>query len=39
MTPSEILIVEKLPLLGSGKVDNMALTQMVRERTKLEGAA
>ncbi len=39
MTPSEVLIVEKLPLLGSGKIDNVALTQMVREHAKLEGAA
>ena len=39
MTPSEVLIVEKLPLLGSGKIDNVALAQMVREHTKLEGAA
>ncbi len=39
MTPAEVLIVEKLPLLGSGKIDNVALTQMVREHAKLEGAA
>src|SRR5262245_4617195 len=39
MTPSQVLVVEKLPLLGSGKVDNMALTQLVREQAKLEGAA
>jgi acyl-[acyl-carrier-protein]-phospholipid O-acyltransferase / long-chain-fatty-acid--[acyl-carrier-protein] ligase len=39
MTPSQVLVVEKVPLLGSGKVDNMALTQLVREQAKLEGAA
>jgi acyl-[acyl-carrier-protein]-phospholipid O-acyltransferase/long-chain-fatty-acid--[acyl-carrier-protein] ligase len=39
MTPSEVLVVEKLPLLGSGKIDNVALTRLVREQAKLEGAA
>jgi acyl-[acyl-carrier-protein]-phospholipid O-acyltransferase / long-chain-fatty-acid--[acyl-carrier-protein] ligase len=39
MMPAEVLIVEKLPLLGSGKIDNIALTNFVRERAKLEGAA
>jgi acyl-[acyl-carrier-protein]-phospholipid O-acyltransferase/long-chain-fatty-acid--[acyl-carrier-protein] ligase len=39
MTPSEVLLVEKLPLLGSGKIDNVALIQMVRAQVKLEGAA
>jgi acyl-[acyl-carrier-protein]-phospholipid O-acyltransferase / long-chain-fatty-acid--[acyl-carrier-protein] ligase len=39
MTPSEVLLVEKLPLLGSGKIDNVALVQMVRAQVKLEGAA
>ncbi len=39
MVPTEVLIVEKLPVLGSGKIDNSALTNFVRERAKLEGAA
>src|SRR5262249_6919939 len=39
MIPAEIMVVEKLPLLGSGKIDNVALTAMVRERARLEGAA
>jgi acyl-[acyl-carrier-protein]-phospholipid O-acyltransferase/long-chain-fatty-acid--[acyl-carrier-protein] ligase len=39
MVPSEVLIVEKLPLLGSGKIDHAALQQLVGERVKLEGAA
>jgi acyl-[acyl-carrier-protein]-phospholipid O-acyltransferase / long-chain-fatty-acid--[acyl-carrier-protein] ligase len=39
MVPTEVLILEKLPVLGSGKVDNIALTTFVRERAKLEGAA
>jgi acyl-[acyl-carrier-protein]-phospholipid O-acyltransferase / long-chain-fatty-acid--[acyl-carrier-protein] ligase len=39
MVPTEVLILEKLPVLGSGKIDNIALTNFVRERAKLEGAA
>jgi acyl-[acyl-carrier-protein]-phospholipid O-acyltransferase/long-chain-fatty-acid--[acyl-carrier-protein] ligase len=39
MVPSEVLIVEKLPLLGSGKIDYTALQSLVNERVKLEGAA
>jgi len=37
--PAEFIVVDKLPLLGSGKVDNIALGKMVRERFNLEGAA
>jgi len=32
MIPSEVWVVEKLPMLGSGKVDNISLAQYVRER-------
>jgi len=39
MVPAEVLVVDKLPLLGSGKIDNIALTNFVRERAKREGAA
>jgi acyl-[acyl-carrier-protein]-phospholipid O-acyltransferase/long-chain-fatty-acid--[acyl-carrier-protein] ligase len=39
MVPTEVLILEKLPVLGSGKIDHLALTAFVRERAKLEGAA
>jgi len=39
MVPTEVLILERLPVLGSGKIDNLALTKFVRERAKLEGAA
>ena len=39
MVPSEVLIVEKLPLLGSGKIDYTALQSLVNERVKLEGTA
>ena len=40
MVPAEVLIVEKLPLLGSGKIDYTALQKFVAERVKpAEGAA
>jgi acyl-[acyl-carrier-protein]-phospholipid O-acyltransferase/long-chain-fatty-acid--[acyl-carrier-protein] ligase len=32
MTPAEVVYMEKLPLLGSGKVDNMAVNRLVKER-------
>ena len=32
MAPSEVWPVEKLPMLGSGKVDNISLAQFVQER-------
>ena len=31
MNPAEVLVWEKLPLLGTGKIDNVTLTRMVRE--------
>src|SRR5262249_27811757 len=31
MTPAHVIYVEKLPLLGTGKVDNVAVTKMVSE--------
>jgi acyl-[acyl-carrier-protein]-phospholipid O-acyltransferase/long-chain-fatty-acid--[acyl-carrier-protein] ligase len=39
MVPADVLVMDRLPLLGSGKIDNIALTQLVRERAKLEGVA
>ena len=32
MVPSEILVVDKLPLLGSGKADYAAATALAKER-------
>ena len=32
MIPSDVWTVEKLPMLGSGKVDNISLAEIVRER-------
>ena len=39
--PSEIMIVDKLPLLGSGKTDNVAIAKFVHEQlmAKTAGAA
>jgi acyl-[acyl-carrier-protein]-phospholipid O-acyltransferase/long-chain-fatty-acid--[acyl-carrier-protein] ligase len=31
MVPAEVVVVDKLPLLGAGKVDNLAVTAMVRD--------
>ena len=39
LIPSEFIVLEKMPLLGSGKVDNLAVAKLVREHFKLEGAA
>ena len=32
MVPAEVIVVDKLPVLGSGKIDNVALTNFVREQ-------
>ena len=32
MVPAEIVYMEKLPLLGTGKIDNVAVTRLVKER-------
>src|SRR6185437_2668066 len=32
MVPAEVVYMEKLPLLGTGKVDNMAVSRLVKER-------
>jgi acyl-[acyl-carrier-protein]-phospholipid O-acyltransferase/long-chain-fatty-acid--[acyl-carrier-protein] ligase len=39
MVPADIIVQEKLPILGSGKIDNVALTNFVRERVRPEDAA
>jgi acyl-[acyl-carrier-protein]-phospholipid O-acyltransferase/long-chain-fatty-acid--[acyl-carrier-protein] ligase len=39
MVPAEVMSLDKLPVLGSGKIDNIALTNFVRERAKLDGVA
>jgi acyl-[acyl-carrier-protein]-phospholipid O-acyltransferase/long-chain-fatty-acid--[acyl-carrier-protein] ligase len=32
MAPAEVIVMEKLPLLGSGKIDNMAVAKLIKER-------
>jgi acyl-[acyl-carrier-protein]-phospholipid O-acyltransferase / long-chain-fatty-acid--[acyl-carrier-protein] ligase len=39
MLPSEIIVLDKLPLLGSGKPDLMALQKFVREQAAAKAAA
>jgi acyl-[acyl-carrier-protein]-phospholipid O-acyltransferase/long-chain-fatty-acid--[acyl-carrier-protein] ligase len=39
MVPAEIVYMEKLPLLGTGKVDNLAITKLVKERFAAAPAA
>jgi len=38
MIPAEILVVDGLPLLGSGKLDFAGVTQLVRDRVRLAPA-
>ena len=33
MVPAEVLVLEKLPLLATGKTDYPALTELVKART------
>jgi acyl-[acyl-carrier-protein]-phospholipid O-acyltransferase/long-chain-fatty-acid--[acyl-carrier-protein] ligase len=39
MFPAEVIVLDKLPLLGSGKVDNMAVAKFVREQAAAKAAA
>jgi acyl-[acyl-carrier-protein]-phospholipid O-acyltransferase/long-chain-fatty-acid--[acyl-carrier-protein] ligase len=39
MLPSEVIVLDKLPLLGSGKVDYMALQKFVNEQVVAKAAA
>jgi acyl-[acyl-carrier-protein]-phospholipid O-acyltransferase / long-chain-fatty-acid--[acyl-carrier-protein] ligase len=39
MLPSEVIVLDKLPLLGSGKVDYMALQKFVSEQAAAKAAA
>ncbi|HVG52621.1 MAG TPA: acyl-[ACP]--phospholipid O-acyltransferase, partial [Xanthobacteraceae bacterium] len=39
MVPADIIVLDKLPILGSGKVDNVSLTKFVREKAGTENAA
>ena len=37
MLPSEVIVLDKLPLLGSGKVDHLAVAKFVREQAEAKG--
>jgi acyl-[acyl-carrier-protein]-phospholipid O-acyltransferase/long-chain-fatty-acid--[acyl-carrier-protein] ligase len=39
MFPSEVVVLDKLPLLGSGKVDQLAIQKFVREQAAAKAAA
>jgi acyl-[acyl-carrier-protein]-phospholipid O-acyltransferase/long-chain-fatty-acid--[acyl-carrier-protein] ligase len=39
MVPAEIVYMEKLPLLGTGKIDNMAVNKLIKERFAAASAA
>jgi acyl-[acyl-carrier-protein]-phospholipid O-acyltransferase/long-chain-fatty-acid--[acyl-carrier-protein] ligase len=39
MLPSEVIVLDKLPLLGSGKVDHLTLAKFVREQAQAKAAA
>ena len=38
MLPAEVIVLEKLPMLGSGKVDQLAIEKFVRERAAAKTA-
>jgi hypothetical protein len=38
MMPSEIMLLDKMPLLGSGKVDLLSLAKLVQERVTAKPA-
>ncbi len=39
MFPAEVVALDKLPMLGSGKVDNLAIAKFVREQAAAKAAA
>jgi acyl-[acyl-carrier-protein]-phospholipid O-acyltransferase / long-chain-fatty-acid--[acyl-carrier-protein] ligase len=39
MLPADVVVLDKLPMLGSGKVDNLAITKFVREQAAAKAAA
>ena len=38
MVPAEVVFMEKMPLLGTGKVDNMAVAKLIKERAAAQAA-
>jgi acyl-[acyl-carrier-protein]-phospholipid O-acyltransferase/long-chain-fatty-acid--[acyl-carrier-protein] ligase len=39
MLPSEVVVLDKLPMLGSGKVDQLAIDKFVRDQAAAKAAA
>jgi acyl-[acyl-carrier-protein]-phospholipid O-acyltransferase/long-chain-fatty-acid--[acyl-carrier-protein] ligase len=39
MLPAEVIVLDKLPMLGSGKVDQLAIETLVREHAAAKAAA
>jgi acyl-[acyl-carrier-protein]-phospholipid O-acyltransferase/long-chain-fatty-acid--[acyl-carrier-protein] ligase len=36
MVPADVLVVERMPMLGSGKIDAMGVAKLARERAGFE---
>ena len=34
MVPNEVVIMEKLPVLGTGKIDNLTISKLAREHAE-----
>jgi acyl-[acyl-carrier-protein]-phospholipid O-acyltransferase/long-chain-fatty-acid--[acyl-carrier-protein] ligase len=39
MLPGDVIVLDKLPMLGTGKIDNLAITKFVREQAAAKAAA
>jgi len=39
MLPAEVVVLDKLPMLGSGKVDQLAIEKFVKEQAAAKAAA
>jgi acyl-[acyl-carrier-protein]-phospholipid O-acyltransferase / long-chain-fatty-acid--[acyl-carrier-protein] ligase len=39
MIPSDVLVLDRIPVLGSGKVDHAAIAKLVQQRFTLQSAA
>jgi acyl-[acyl-carrier-protein]-phospholipid O-acyltransferase / long-chain-fatty-acid--[acyl-carrier-protein] ligase len=39
MLPAEVVVLDKLPMLGSGKVDQLTIDKFVREQAAEKAAA
>ena len=39
MLPAEVVVLDKMPMLGSGKVDQLAIDKFVRDQAAAKAAA